>query len=491
MASESLESVDSTESLQEIYDTACKSFEDRYGKPVMNEILMSAGLVGSNDLNSQILTLKYYDEAYCETLVGDDGKPLQPIIPDPTAAYEETKRSYEQTSREFAATYGDMKEAELLSASGLDVGTDYESREQVLQNYADANPVSSDDDSGDEAVPLNKIIIDTSYNGNQIFYNEAGVDEAVTKINDYITDLIGIASDYSDVDSPLDDRTFPYYNASSRPTALYSYCGTLAIALETAKAEALESIKRIVDAIRKYNDGDASGLTELLSGGGGAPSSPSPSPSPSSPSPAPTFDGDDDLLDDLDNLGDETIDELPLDNQEPSFDEDEKLVIPGVSSSGLSQKTSTSTDSSLSSVTDETLELDASDITSSLDSVGTSFLGADGKFFVPSVSATSIKKDKVNSAGVVGAGAVLAAASLAVGGKIYYDKKNEAENSDDTVETEDGLIDNIEDSDKKDNKKENEKDNVDDSGNAKDNESTFKSSSVKFKESILNDGGDF
>ncbi len=477
MASESLGPVDSTESLQGIYDTARKDFVERYGEPALNSLLWDAGLAGSNDLNAQILTLKYYDDAHCEDLVGDDGKQLQPIISDPTAAYKETERSYEQTSREFAATYGDMKEAELLSASGLDVGTDYESKEQVLKNYADANPVTSDEDSGDEIAPISKITIDTSYNGNQIFYNEAGVDEAVAKINTYITELIGIASDYSDVDSPLDDRPIPYSNASPRPTALSSYSGTLATTLEQAKADALLCINRIVDAIRKYNDGDASGLIDLLSGGGGAPS----------PSPAPTFDGDDDL----DNLGDETIDELPLENQEPSFDEDEKLVIPGASSGGLSQRTSTSTDSSVSSATDETLELDDSDITSSLDSFGTSFLGADGKFFVPSASATSIKKDKVNSAGVVGAGAVLAAASLAVGGKIYYDKKSETENSVDTVDADDELIDNTEDSVEKDNKKEDEKDNVDDSKNAKDNESTFKSSSVKFKESILNDGGDF
>ena len=321
-------------------------------------------------------------------------------------------------------------------------------------------------------------IIDTSYNGNQIHYDPVGVDETVTKIVNYFRDLFEIVSDYIETDKPLDERGKPYRSAGPRPEALSFYCANLETALNTAKAHAVESISDIVKAVRAYSDGDASLLTKLLSGGGGGGGD---------PSSAPTFDGDDDLLGDLDNLDDEIIDEPPLENQEPSIDEDEKLVIPGVSG-GLSQKNSTSTDTSLSGVTDETLKLDgSSDIASSLDNVGTSFFGTDGKFFVPSVSATSIEKDKVNSAGVVGAGAVLAAASLAVGGKIYHDKKNEAENSDGIAEADDELIDNAEDSDEKDNKKEDEKDNTDDEKN---NKSIFKSSGVKFKESILDVGGD-
>lgn len=358
-------------------------------------------------------------------------------------------------------------EAELASL------TDTTETESASLDTNDGTGLSSDS---------NRRIIDTSYNGNQIHYDPAGVDDTVAIINGYIEDLVEIVNLHAKDDSPLDDRGKPYRGAGPRPKALSSYSGNIIDVLERARDQALKSIDDIVAAVCKYNDGDASLLTKLLSGGGGGGGGGDPS-----PSPAPTFDGDDDLLGDLDNLGDEIINEPPLENQEPSFDENEKLVIPGVSG-GLSQKTSTSTDSSLSSVTDETLKLDgSSDIASSLDNVGTSFFGTDGKFIVPSVSSTSVEKDKVNSAGVVGGGAVLAAASLAVGGKIYHDKKNEAENSDGTAEADDELIDNAEDSDEKDNKKEDEKDNTDDEKN---NKSIFKSSGVKFKESILDDGGD-
>ena len=383
--------------------------------------------------------------------------------------------------------YNDLKEQvsalgfdalDILDGEGVDFNVQnpetgllefgYSNANTCLENWLSAH--SSDDGTVDTDTPANDAsdgvddastrlsdnlakIIDTSYNGNQIHYDPVGVDETVTKIVNYFRDLFEIVSDYIETDKPLDERGKPYRSAGPRPEALSFYCANLETALNTAKAHAVESISDIVKAVRAYSDGDASLLTKLLSGGGGGGGD---------PSSAPTFDGDDDLLGDLDNLDDEIIDEPPLENQEPSFDEDEKLVIPGVSG-GLSQKNSTSTDTSLSGVTDETLKLDgSSDIASSLDNVGTSFFGTDGKFFVPSVSATSIEKDKVNSAGVVGAGAVLAAASLAVGGKIYHDKKNEAENSDGIAEADD----------------------------EKNNKSIFKSSGVKFKESILDVGGD-
>lgn len=328
--------------------------------------------------------------------------------------------------------------------------------------------------------------VNKTYNGNQIFYNGDATAEVLRKINTYISELISLINGYKNLDTCLDDLKYPYDGAPRHEVNTSIYLGRVIDSLEAAQEAAVTTIKQIVDAICNYDaTGDTAGLTEVLSkrrSGGGGGGDPSPA-----PAPVPTFDGDDDLLGDLDNLGDEAIDEPPLENQEPSFDEDEKLIIPGVNNDST-RIVSSGSDSSLSSVPDETLELDgSSDIASSLDSVGTSFFGTDGKFFVPSVSVASTEKDKVNSAGVVGAGAVLAAASLAVGGKIYYDKKNEAENSDGTAEADDELIDNTEDSDEKDNKKEDEKDNTDDEKN---NKSIFKSSGVKFKESIFGDGGD-
>lgn len=328
--------------------------------------------------------------------------------------------------------------------------------------------------------------VNKTYNGNQIFYNGDATAEVLRKINTYISELISLINGYKNLDTCLDDLKYPYDGAPRHEVNTSIYLGRVINSLEAAQEAAVTTIKQIVDAICNYDaTGDTAGLTEVLSkrrSGGGGGGDPSPA-----PAPVPTFDGDDDLLGDLDNLGDEAIDEPPLENQEPSFDEDEKLIIPGVNNDST-RIVSSGSDSSLSSVPDETLELDgSSDIASSLDSVGTSFFGTDGKFFVPSVSVASTEKDKVNSAGVVGAGAVLAAASLAVGGKIYYDKKNEAENSDGTAEADDELIDNTEDSDEKDNKKEDEKDNTDDEKN---NKSIFKSSGVKFKESIFGDGGD-
>lgn len=329
--------------------------------------------------------------------------------------------------------------------------------------------------------------VNKTYNGNQIFYNGDATAEVLRKINTYISELISLINGYKNLDTCLDNLKYPYDGAPRHEMNTSTYLGMVENSLEAAQEAAVTTIKQIVDAICNYDaTGDTAGLTEVLSkkrsgGGGGG----DPSPAPAS---APTFDGDDDLLGDLDNLGDEAIDESPLENQEPSFDEDEKLIIPGVNNDST-RSVSSGSDSSLSSAPDETLELDgSSDIASSLDSVGTSFFGTDGKFFVPSVSATSIEKDKVNSAGVVGAGAVLAAASLAVGGKIYYDKKKESENNgDDIVGIDDESNDSIADSDVKDDKNEDEKNNTDDEKNSK---SIFKSSGVKFKESILGDGGD-
>lgn len=284
MASESLGPVDSTESLQVIYDTARKEFTERYGAPALNSLLWDAGLAGSNDLNAQILTLKYYDEAHCEDLVGDDGKQLQPIISDPTAAYEETKRSYEQTSREFAATYGDMKEAELLSASGLDVGTDYESKEQVLKNYADANPVTSDDetlDTDNAYIPLDGFNLgnlnenlNLKYNDDYIFYDPNVTSDAIRALisskGEFIEPFKSIISYDNDF---YDSLEYPYdkFIIDRRASVVL---GKISSEIEAEFGVVRNTINNVIGAILAYSGGDSTGLDELLktkkapSGGG-------------------------------------------------------------------------------------------------------------------------------------------------------------------------------------------------------------------------------
>lgn len=107
------------------------------------------------------------------------------------------------------------------------------------------------------------------------------------------------------------------------------------------------------------------------------------------------------------------------------------------------------------------------------------------RFLVPSLNDKSDAEDDTKMPGrIFGASAVLAAASLAVGGKVYYDKKAEITdegnvNDSDLVDNNEVIVtDDIE-----------EKKNNDSSDNSKD-EVTFESKNVRFKEQLLSDEGD-
>lgn len=502
MASESLGPVDSTESLQGIYDTACKEFTERYGAPTLNNLLWDAGLAGSNDLNAQILTLKYYDEAYCDDLVGDDGKQLQPIIPDPTAAYEETKRSYEQTSREFAATYGDMKEAELLSASGLDVGTDYESKEQVLKNYADANPVSSDDDSDDTLrlstefpflLASGTETISGKYNGvdNYIYYDPTKTAAACMALLDYkeefidsFESIIEFDKFYSYLKSPYSDYVKNKTNYNSADTVL----GKITTDLNDKMVSVKGTIEEIINAILAYSRNDFTGIDKLLGSGpfGGGPG-------------GDDGDGDDyfedldtpldDINDEIENLGEDITTGGTSNTDDSKLSDDEKLVIPGYenrASSVIGAALSSTLDSS-----DELLKL-GEDVTSN-DSLAGSLFNSDGKFLIPSFGAKNMvgESSGVKKSGIAVGGAVIAAASMALGGKVIYDKKNEANDeikstadTDDTVADIDDSVDN--DSEETDNT------NEEDTKSSDEKDNVFGKSVVKFKETLFdeNDGSD-
>ncbi|MDD5888123.1 MAG: hypothetical protein PUC82_01370 [bacterium] len=106
------------------------------------------------------------------------------------------------------------------------------------------------------------------------------------------------------------------------------------------------------------------------------------------------------------------------------------------------------------------------------------------KFLVPSLNSKSDSDTDTKTPGnILGASAVLAAASLAVGGKVYYDKKAEITvennaNDNDDADNNVSATDDIE-----------EKKNSDSSDNSKD-EVTLESKNVRFKELLLNDEGD-
>lgn len=481
MASESLGPVDSTESLQVIYDTARKDFVDRYGEPALNSLLWDAGLAGSNDLNAQILTLKYYDEAHCEDLVGDDGKQLQPIISDPTAAYEETKRSYEQTSREFAATYGDMKEAELLSASGLDVGTDYESKEQVLKNYADANPVTSDDetlDTDNAYIPLDGFNLgnlnenlNLKYNDDYIFYDPNVTSDAIRALisskGEFIEPFESIISYDNDF---YDSLEYPYdkFIIDRRASVVL---GKISSEIEAEFGVVRNTINNVIGAILAYSGGDSTGLDELLKtkkapsggggggdfGGGGGGGLPQPSEDSGGSG----------------NAGDNS-------SSEEDLSDDEEMVIP--TASGQTGVVGGSAMSSLLEPSDELLEL--GDDNSIPSNTLLSDSAADSKFLIPSLSANSKLNgsDGIKKSGIAISGAIVAAASMAVGGKIVYDKKKT------DSEMEEGIDNNTinSDSDLNDDEDIKEKDTTDDKKIEDDNE-VFGKSTVGFKASLFDE----
>ena len=486
MASESLEPVDSTESLQEIYDEARSLFTERYGAPTLNDLLMTSGYVGSENLNNQILSLKYYDEAYCENLYDENGQPLQPIIPDPTAAYAKSQRSYEQTSSEFAATYGDMKEAELLNASGVDA-TDYESREQVLRNYADANPVSSDDGSDTNADAdadddtyitlgafnfgnLNENL-NLKYNDDYIFYDPNETSNACR-------DLIASKNDFTNQFSSILDKDTAFYDSLEYPYNKFIIdrrasvvLGNISNEIEAEFGITRDTINNVIGAILAYSDGDPTGLDELLApkkspsgggGGGGFGDGGGGLPQPSEDSGG------------SGNAGDNS-------SSEEDLSDDEEMVIP--TAGGQTGVAGGSAMSSLLDSSDELLEL--GDDNSIPSNTLLSDSAADSKFLIPPLSSNSMigGNSDIKKSGIAISGAIVAAASMAIGGKIAYDKKKT--DSNDEEENIDSNVINS-NSDLNDDEDIKAKDATDDKKNEEDNK-VFGKSTVGFKASLFDE----
>lgn len=109
---------------------------------------------------------------------------------------------------------------------------------------------------------------------------------------------------------------------------------------------------------------------------------------------------------------------------------------------------------------------------------------ADSKFLIPSLSANSKLNgsDGIKKSGIAISGAIVAAASMAVGGKIVYDKKKT------DSEMEEGIDNNTinSDSDLNDDEDIKEKDTTDDKKIEDDNE-VFGKSTVGFKASLFDE----
>lgn len=300
---------------------------------------------------------------------------------------------------------------------------------EIVPAEIDVTDIPASSDAGDEPVH-----IFADYYGNSILYDEAKTQEALTAIDNYAQSFKDTFDTVRSYDAFFDNLEYPYNKLIPSPR-VEDILNQVNSELDTERDNIKQKIDEIIQAILAYSKGDATAIAALFvgNGGGGDPS----------PSPAPTFDGDDDLIDDIDNLDDGITDNNNQSDSSPSFDEDEKFIIPstgslasgGSSSGGYSAGTSNVEDDK-----DTTLD----EVSSSIKDTENSSVSSSGKFFIPSVTSKNKENAGVNVSGVVGAGAVLAATSMAIGGKIYHDKKRETKDSDsdDNTDLDDNTVKN-------------------------------------------------
>lgn len=323
----------------------------------------------------------------------------------------------------------------------------------------------------------------SDYNGNHLLYDEKRTDEAVECINvmlknfDYHLDVV------EETDKFFNDIDFPYSklvpeqrfaqikeNIQDDVTDAYKTC--------------MSKMGDVTDAIRNYSDGSeivpktTSTLNQWLysptRSGGDDPGS-----GPIDEEPNKILD-DSGIPDDVKGVPDDT-----------DLGEDDNLVIPDGNNSEVSGSVGGSVGGSVlgSIFGDETVEerdsIFSSEDDSLLNNLETSLGGSNAnRFFVPSLNSTVGSTDGVKSSSAIGAIGVVAAATLAVGGKILHDKKHDDENTDGDVEElddeeTDGIPSQAQDESQNDDSLEEMK-----TGN---NEINFDLDSVKFKNALIGD----
>ena len=328
------------------------------------------------------------------------------------------------------------------------------------------------------------VLYSADYNGNVIFYDEKATSDAVAAINKLLNNFNDHLDEVRDVDKFFDELESPYNTYSGIPDPRFVAMSTEILAnIDVAYKQCISDITSVTDAIKDYAEGgniDAGSLAIL---DGLIPRSSSPPASPKDGDPGsdggPSIDSGDEPNKEL---GDSEIPEGNNDISDiPSLGDDDKLEIPENNNSivGGSVLGSLLEDSEVEDG-DSTL---SSEDDSLLNNLGTSLNGSNAnRFFVPSLNSTVGSTDGVKSSSAIGAASVVAAAALAVGGKVYHDKKQDDENIDEEELEGDGKVDVVQSRDET----------PDDvsleeikTGN---DEISFDSNSVKFKNALINDG---
>lgn len=280
-----------------------------------------------------------------------------------------------------------------------------------------------------------------NYNGNTIFFNEAEYNNAIKAINSVGDDVADYCGKVRQEDKCFDSVPARYSSLIPKPRF-----GEIAIGIidqvVSAKRSVLSEMGRTVGAIIDYCDGNdfseesQKRLDDLLSS---MPQTPSPKGGSGGGSGDGSGGGGDDSATDENLTANEEVadgiqNNVPLENATTNNDEEIVLgEIEGSSGQYSSEAVVPFTNN------DETLEVGADGVEGidGTDSdLGTSLFGS-SSFSVPSMLSSEGKVDGIKGAGVLGAVGIAAAATAAIGGKVFYDKKH----SDDEDDEDDEMID--------------------------------------------------
>lgn len=419
---------------------------------------------------------------------------------------DSVQQQYEQLYDTFVDAYGEIVLQDLFQSQGLVDSNDIDGRIVAMENYLDMYPV--EDDAGGSTLGVESSSdtdgllpdINTgangqnyqtwtgSFNGNDIFYDERATEEVVGNIKKLEQDTQDFLAEVNDIDKFFDGVVYPYSKLIPNPRFKHN---ELSENLSTSYSNCLSLTNEIACAIKDYSDGGdidpnaTNTLKRWLYGSGSGNGSDDGSGGGSDGG----FDGDsslepdigDSIEDEIPELGDSVIGDDNSFLDDSSLGEDEKLIIPGSNGSVLSG-------SVLGGMIGDTSLDDLSDLSedNSLGKFGTSSFGDinNSKFFVPSPNTSMASTDGIRGAGVIGGASVVAAASLAVGGKVYYDKRH----ADDGSEDEDNVsLESDEANKEADLINEIQKETESDEANISVGEIDFDKTGVKFKESLFND----
>lgn len=319
--------------------------------------------------------------------------------------------------------------------------------------------------------------ISLKYNDDYIYYDKNSTEAAISTLIKAKSNFVELFDDISTSDKSFYDSLRPPYDKFKISPRASAVLQNISTEIDAEFATTKDTTNAIVAAIINYSNGDSTGLDELLApkkspsggggggdfGGGGGDDFDSGLPQPSEDSEG------------SGNAGDNS-------SSEEDLSDDEEMVIP--TASGQTGVVGGSAMSSLLEPSDELLELGDDDSIPSNNLLFDS--AADSKFLIPSLSSNSMigGSDGIKKSGIAISGAIVAAASMAVGGKIVYDKKKT------DSETEEESIDNNtinSNSDLNDDEDIKEKDATDDKKNEEDNE-VFGKSTVGFKASLFDEG---